>query len=157
MVILTLGIIAMIAVPRMSRAASNAKSSAITANVRVLQGAIDTYAAEHGNRDPARNPDGTVTTSAAAFTARLLSETDELGHAGGFFGPYLLRLPRNPANGLATIRIDGLVAGANLAGWRYDTAQQRLQPDHAAAMAEEVGITGTLGDGGDLPIEPLGP
>lgn len=130
MVMLTLGIIAMIAVPRMSRAATDAMASSVVANIRVLQAAIDVYAAEHLNQDPCEDSDGTVSTSAVRFTARLVGYTDESGQAGGIYGPYLLRVPRNPVNKLATIRIDGVAPGANLAGWRYDSAKDQILPDH---------------------------
>jgi prepilin-type N-terminal cleavage/methylation domain-containing protein len=130
MVMLTMGIIAMIAVPRLSRAATDAQASAMVANIRVLQGAIEVYAAEHTNRDPSRNADGSVSTDGARFAARLLNATNEQGSLGGLFGPYVLRIPRNPGNELNTIRIDGVAAGAGLAGWRFDSARHRIRPDH---------------------------
>jgi prepilin-type N-terminal cleavage/methylation domain-containing protein len=137
MVMMTMGIIAMIAVPRLSRAATDAQASAMVANVRVLQGAIDVYAAEHGNRDPAHDPDGTVMSDGAKFAARLNGNTDDFGNSGGLFGPYLIRVPRNVANGRATIRVDGAAAGANLAGWRFDSKRKRILPDHLDEVTAE--------------------
>lgn len=130
MVMLTLAIIAMIAVPRLSRATTDATASSVVANIRVLQGAIDVYAVEHLNRDPSQDADGTVNTDATRFVARLTGFTDDTGQSGGIYGPYLLRVPRNPVNRKDTIRVDGVAPGANLAGWRYDTARDRILPDH---------------------------
>lgn len=130
MVMLTLAIIAMIAVPRMSRAATDATATSVITNIRVMQNAIDVYAAEHFNHDPTQDADGTVNTSAARFTARLTGYTDDAGQAGGIYGPYLIRVPKNPVNRLDTVRIDGPAPGGNLAGWRYNSTTDRILPDH---------------------------
>ncbi len=137
MVTATIGIIMMIAVPRMTRAADDAQASAIVANIRVLQNAIDMYAAEHNNLNPAQDADKSVSTNGARFAARLMQHTDEVGSAGGLYGPYLLRVPRNPGNGRTTIRIDGAAAGADLAGWRFNSTTGRIYPDHLSEAVTE--------------------
>lgn len=155
MVVLTIGIIAMIAVPRMSQAAGDAKASAILANIRVLQNALDMYEAEHGNRSPAHNPDGTVSTDGDRFAKRLTGTTSEDGRIGGLFGPYLLRIPPNPGNGLATVRIDGPPAGAATAGWRYDTTARSILPDHLSEATTQalIKVRGRVKGSGDGALE----
>jgi type II secretory pathway pseudopilin PulG len=138
MVVATIAIVAAIAVPRMSGAATAAGFAAARANLRILQNAIDTYAAEHNELTPAHDPDGSVSTDADAFIKRLVAFSDDVGNPGSIYGPYLLRLPRNPANKLDTVRIDGAPAGAGLAGWRFDTARRRLAADHVTEIAMEV-------------------
>lgn len=129
MVTATLGVIAMIAVPRMSSAATGARSAAVRANMRVLQTAVETYAAEHNELTPAENLDGTAVDD-SLFMKRLLVATDEAGSTvGGLFGPYLRALPRNPNNKLDTVRIDGVPPGKNDAGWRYNSLTREILPD----------------------------
>jgi len=138
MVVATLGIIAMIAIPRLAGAAANADAAAMVANVTVLQNAIDIYAAEHNNLNPTQDGDRSVNRNGVRFAARLTGPTDDAGRAGGLFGPYLLRVPRNPDNDKNTIPIDGVPLGANLAGWRYSSARGIILPDD---MDEAMAIT----------------
>lgn len=146
MVVAIMGVVAMIAAPRMSSAATTAGRSAMRANLRVLQDAADAYAAEHGDLCVARELDGTVSDE-SVFLKRLVSYSDELGNVGtGIYGPYLLRIPRNPVNKLDTVRIDGAPPGSGTAGWLYDTTRNRFYPDHTnarlAAMAESDAVLG---------------
>ena len=59
----------------------------------------------------------------------MAKKTNADGEAGIEFGPYLLRLPVNPFNDSSRVRIDGAVAGANIAGWRFDTITGLFQAD----------------------------
>lgn len=140
MVMATMAIIAMIAVPRMSRAADDAHAGALVANVRVLQGAIEMYAIEHGGLSPGQKADQSIDLSGARFAQRLTGLTTELGNTGGIYGPYLLRIPRNPGNEKDTIRVNGPDLGANLAGWRFNTTTRRILPDHVTELVAETVI-----------------
>lgn len=159
MVMATMAIIAMIAVPRLSRAADDAHAGALVANVRVLQGAIEMYAVEHGGLSPAQKPDQSIDLSGTRFAQRLTGLTTELGNTGGIYGPYLLRIPRNPGNDKNTVRVNGPDLGANLAGWRFNTTTRRILPDHVTeAVADTVirtkllggTVKGTTGDGNTI-------
>lgn len=131
MVIVVLGIITAIAVPRLSTAADRTRTTAAQASAAEVQRAIDLYAAEHSERGPEIEPGGAVTSDPRTLITRLLGQTDHTGAPGGPFGPYLRQWPRNPVNGRSSVRIDGAPAGANTAGWRYDTVARRLEPDHS--------------------------
>lgn len=133
MVMVTIGIISAIAAPRLSRAGENAAINALAASTTIFQKALDYYAGEHGERGPAVQ-NGALDASGANLAARLLKLTNEYGSSGGreaIFGPYLRSIPRNPMNGLQTIRVDGAAAGAGTHGWRYDSATNRILPDDA--------------------------
>ncbi len=149
-VIAIIGIIAGIAVPRMSRASITARENALVSNVSLLQSAIDRYTAEHAGLSPGHDAGGSVTASGATFALRLTGRTDESGaaQAGGLYGPYLRSVPANPINGLRTVRVGGVAAGANTHGWRYDPGSQTILSDH--------GDGGALGGGEIVDIEPLG-
>lgn len=129
------GVMAALAVPRMSAAADNARAAQVDASNRSLQDAIDFYTAEHGDRSPAINPDGQVTTSGMLFMRRLLEKTDELGNLdpAGIYGPYLRGAPKNPFNAVATLRIDGADAPSDTVGWRFDSDAGTVKPDDSGS------------------------
>ncbi len=153
-VVVIIGTIASIAVPRLLSASERSTDAAVLADRTTLQRAIDLYIAEHAERCPATQPGGAVSTDAAAFEHRLTGKTQISGlvDASGGYGPYLRELPVNPRNGLATVRINGAAPGANTHGWRYDSAAHEIQPDHAKIVIEGEEVVGApggkLGGGG---------
>jgi type II secretory pathway pseudopilin PulG len=124
------GVLAAIAIPRVSAGGDNARASGLAASVRTLQYAVDLYAAEHVNRGPTVDPDGSVSTSGLATALRLMRQTDDFGNLGGIFGPYLRNWPTNPYNGKRSIRVDGPAAGTNVDGWRISSSTLKIEPDH---------------------------
>ena len=136
-VVVIMGIIAAIALPRLSSASENAARNAVAHDRSVLQRAIDLYTLEHLNTLPHAGA-----ASKEIFVLRLLARTDENGVIleHGHLGPYLSTVPVNRVNGLATIRRDGAAPGANTHGWRYDTATGQIEPDHGAATGYKEGV-----------------
>ncbi|MCH8968452.1 MAG: prepilin-type N-terminal cleavage/methylation domain-containing protein, partial [Planctomycetes bacterium] len=84
-VIVIIGIIAAIAVPRFSTATSNANAKQAKAGAVILQNAVDLFLAEHAPGALAATGAGIVT----QLTAGSLSD----GTAGTDFGPYLRAMP----------------------------------------------------------------
>ncbi len=132
-VVVIIGIIAAIAVPRFSSAIEKSADAAVAQNVAVLQKAIDLYTAEHADLSPAREAGG-ATSTPNAMIRRLIQRTDASGalESTGIYGPYLRAWPENPANGRRSLRIDGAAAGANTHGWRFDSATGVIQSDAPA-------------------------
>lgn len=143
-VLVIIGIIAAIAVPRVANAAARANAAALRASYNAFDRAIALYTEEHSGRSPAHQPDGSVSTDAAAFLARITGLTTDTGapSPSGPFGPYLRAAPVNPINKMASVRIDGPLAGANLAGWRFDSARRIILPDHLNPEDSIVVLTG---------------
>lgn len=141
-VIMILGVISAIAVPRLSRAGESSKENAVIANVAILQSAIDRYTAEHEGLSPGHDAPGVVSTSGADFSSRLVGVTLDNGApgAGGIFGPYLRQIPSNPYNGLRTVRIGGAAAGAGTHGWRFDPVSIEIRADHVLVLAGGGGV-----------------
>jgi prepilin-type N-terminal cleavage/methylation domain-containing protein len=137
-VVVIIGIIGAIAIPRMSSAAENSAKNAVIADQSTLQRAIDMYATEHGGTLPHVGSAG-----AKEFYQRLYKKTDALGNVtdSGIFGPYINGIPANQINGLNAIRQDGAAAGANTHGWRYNTVSGAIEADHLS------GATGYKGTG----------
>ncbi len=138
LVIVIIGIIAAIAIPRFGSAAQNTQASSIIGSLKVLTNAGEVYAAEHNGLSPVSAPDGSVDATVQNFIDRLTGKSAADGATSGnglLFGPYIRALPPNPYNHLATIRIDGAAAGANTDGWRYDSTLRVFQADDSAASA----------------------
>lgn len=162
-VVVIIGIIGAIAIPRFSSASEKALVSAVAADLQRINKAIDLYTAEHLGHDPAMLPDGSLTSSGQGVVRRLIGRTDEVGHllGSGIFGPYLTAWPANPINGIATVRIDGDKAPAGTHGWRYDSAAKLLESDAsgrsvipgAALDLGEAGVDLEVGGGGKLGAE----
>lgn len=141
MVIVIIGVIGAIAIPRMSSAADNAAKNAVVGDHSTLQKALDLYETEHEGVKVHVGAGGLKT-----IYFRLLKKSDLDGtvNPSGIYGPYINGIPANKINGLNAIRRNGAAAGANTHGWRYDTATGRIEPDHTA------GATGRKGGGKSL-------
>lgn len=132
--LVVLGLVAVIAVPRLSRAQSLDPGAELRADLRVLRCAIEAYYQDHGvypgqTRDPL-DPAG----NAARLVAQLTSFTDAAGNPSPVrdaehpFGPYLRDgvpgCPAPPVTGnVGVIVLTGLEPAPIVAvdaGWRYD-------------------------------------
>lgn len=134
-VVVIIGIVAAIAVPRMSSAASRARATSIRADLAAMNRAAEFYTAEHGGLHPGQDKTGAPLPDGTALVLRLTEQTDVHGEPGTIYGPYLLRMPVNPFNGLTTVRIDGAPAGAGTHGWRYDSPSRAFQADDSVQTA----------------------
>lgn len=95
-VIVILGIIAAIAIPRISSGSKNAGQAALRANLQSVRNAIDWYYGDHNNTFPAGSGDGTnAADTAAAFINHLTQYSNAAGNVSADknvlfpFGPYL--------------------------------------------------------------------
>ena len=118
-VVVIIGIIAAIAIPRMSRGTAGAGDSAVAGDLAVLRNAIDLYAAEHLGTFP----------TLADIADQLLQYTDGVGDAQAakdathIYGPYLRKIPPLPVGerkGKITFTDTVPAAGTADAGWYYN-------------------------------------
>ena len=128
-VIVIIGIIAAIAIPRMSKGSAAAADSAVKQNLGVLRSAVDLYHTEHNGTYP----------TAANIVAQLTQFTDVDGNVsatktGVFtYGPYLRSVPtlsvgtRKGQSGIAA-------ADAATVGWIYDVTTGNVS-------ANAIGVT----------------
>ena len=109
-VVVIIGIVAAIAVPRLSKASGNASGKALEATLTNVRKAMELYYAEHGKYPGyaplTNNPDD------ARFEPQLTLYTNKDGlPSAGFgasfiFGPYLRApFPKNPTNDLKTVKV----------------------------------------------------
>lgn len=117
-VVVIIGTIGAIAVPRMSRAATGAGEAALRGDLALLRGAIEAYRVEHDNTPP---------TDASTIAGQLTMYTNRAGatsatRTGEYqYGPYLREMPKAPVGlrkGDATVRDLG-TPGTGTQGWFY--------------------------------------
>ena len=109
-VVTIIGVLASIAVPRISGAATGANSAALQATLASVRKAIDIYYAEHGSY-PGYDPSA-KTPSGDWFFKQLTMYSDADGDTNATFsptykyGPYLRKpFPTNPTNDLTTVLV----------------------------------------------------
>jgi len=116
-VVVIIGIVAAIAVPRLSSGARGADESALIGSLSAMRRAIDIYSAEHQGEFPGRKGDGGsgAANTAAAFISQMTKYSKVDGHVASArdaehpFGPYLRSVPPLPVcanKGSMTVLID---------------------------------------------------
>jgi prepilin-type N-terminal cleavage/methylation domain-containing protein len=110
MVVTIMGIVAAIAVPRMSNATQRAQAAALQASVESVRSAIDCYYAEH-NSYPGYDP-ANGSPSGGYFVNQLTMYSNATGQVSAtltgpyFYGPYLRKpFPVNPTNKLSNVYV----------------------------------------------------
>ncbi|BAM04964.1 prepilin-type N-terminal cleavage/methylation domain-containing protein [Phycisphaera mikurensis] len=127
-VVVIIGLLAAIAIPRFSQGAANASENAYVADLAVLRNAIELYAAEHG-----------AFPSATSFTDQLTTFTNEAGGAvaepapGYDYGPYLVAVPElKVGDAKGNAGVEGVAAKPTTVsstagvGWLYHEASGRI-------------------------------
>ena len=149
-VVTIIGILASIAVPRMTTASSNAKANALQATLANVRKAIDVYYAEHG-KYPGYTA-GTNTPNDTAFVDQLLLYSDAVGNTNDAptavfkYGPYLRSpFPRNPHNELDTVYVKATPSDADPAdgasGWVAVLSHGYFGVNMSDADLDEIGVT----------------
>jgi general secretion pathway protein G len=130
-VVMIIGILAAIAVPKFSNASQIARENALKDDLRLLRTQIGVYKSQHAANPGYPGGDTQQTPTAAATVDQLLKYTDGNGHVSETssalyrLGPYLDEIPKNPVNGDAAIKIlgpsDDFVPDGT-SGWLYQPA-----------------------------------
>ncbi|HVX84466.1 MAG TPA: type II secretion system protein [Phycisphaerae bacterium] len=132
LVVAIVGILAAIAIPRLSRGVTGSSDSALSADLAMLRTAIENYATDHAGAFP----------SASNFATQITSRTDASGNtasAAANFGPYLQTIPACPVG--ARAGNSGIAAAdAPAVGWIYNPATGAIAPD----TTTEADATGKL-------------
>jgi len=135
--VVIIGIIAAIAIPRMSRGATGANESALGGNLSVLRKAVDLYQAEHdGTYPPAVTiADQLTKRSNSAGGVQPTPGTDDNLFP---FGPYLRAIPPLPVGvtnkGLSTFTTAAL--GTAGSGWHYTVATGAIKANTPAGEVD---------------------
>jgi general secretion pathway protein G len=114
-VVVILGILAAIVVPKFSDASTDASESTLASNLLVVRKQLELYKLEHSGQYPS-----TIT--------QLTEATDKDGKSGGDLGPYLYSVPANPfVDGDNATKV-GTKKGAKDVGWIYDSSTGSFAP-----------------------------
>ncbi len=139
-VVAVLGILAAIVLPKVQGHTVQAKEAAVQDSLHTVRTQIQLYKMQHNGLAPgyintAQAPLSTLTyqlTGTSALTGlAVASKTSSTAYP---FGPYILAMPMNPYNNLATIKMvsaattDFSAAADNTTGWLYqkETASFKL-------------------------------
>ncbi len=122
-VIVIIGVVAAIAVPRLTSASGNAAESAVRANLAAMRTALDLYAADHyGNYPPSLTALARYTDANGAMSSNRTARYK--------FGPYLRAIPPCPIGpskggtgwGAANGDPPSAVSASRTVGWLYHAA-----------------------------------
>ena len=153
-VVLIIGLLAAIAVPRFSKASQQASEAALKADLKMLRTAIDIYTAEHNGEWPALRGagDGIGPYTGEAFKRHLTWSTAEnheavpAPDAMHYLGPYLERIPPLPVGsraGSSDVTTINAFSTPGLPGdgigWEYEHYFANIRPN---CVVEEVGSNG---------------
>ena len=109
-VIVILGVLAAIVVPRLSSASNEARQSGIAGQLQVIRRQIELYKMQHQDDLPDITADWSILLQASVG-----------GTPPQTFGPYLVVLPMNPMNGFSSVTDgDGSAPAASPCGFVYD-------------------------------------
>lgn len=102
--------------PRYIEAGEEEKLDQLINGLQKMRGQLALYCVQHEDQlPPSYSPE--------SFRIALITRV-------GGYGPYIKRMPVNPYNNLDTVRFDGEPAGANKAGWRFDTQDGSFRADN---------------------------
>jgi len=137
-VVVILGILAAIAVPRMSRSATAAADNAVMADLAVLRNAIDLFQTEHGGTYPSLTDLPNAMTQYSDIAGTTFSATKNTA-TGIIYGPYMRAIPPlsvGANKGKATFI--GTLGGAF--GWVYDASTGNVTPNCPDAEVDARGV-----------------
>ena len=128
-VFVLLGIIAAIAIPRLSRGSEGSIEAAVSRDLSVLQKAIDLYAAEHDGAFP--NPNVIAEQLTRYTDAKGTVSTQKVGSFN--YGPYVRKIPPvkvGPNKGNTAIATS---PGSGV-GWIYNPVEGTIAPNTTAPI-----------------------
>lgn len=142
-VVIILGILASIIIPRYGNTMEQTRESMLRENMRMLRTQINSYRAQHWDTSPGYPAGGGAPTE-GDFLAQMTLFTDDQGNTNAIaspvfkHGPYLREIPENPFNNSRSILIlaDGAAmpaAAPNTHGWIYKPETNELRPDAPGA------------------------
>jgi prepilin-type N-terminal cleavage/methylation domain-containing protein len=139
-VVMIIGILAAIAVPKFSNASQIARENSLKDNLRLLRTQLGVYKTQHSVFPGYPAGDSNQTPTAAIAADQLMKYTDAVGNISDTgtslykWGPYLDQIPTNPINSKADIKIlssgDALVADGTT-GWLYQPSTGTIRANVA--------------------------
>lgn len=132
-VVVTIAILAAVAIPSLSEHTKSAKHHTAKFNLHEVRALIELYRQQHAGKLP------------SATLAEMSVRTNSAGATGNgalyLFGPYWTEMPPNPITGSAVVRVaasnpPGGASGAVDAGWLYHAASGGIWIDDDELLEE---------------------
>ena len=142
-VILILGILGMIVMPKFSNATRQARASMLADDLRVMRTQLEVFKGQHLGVPPGHpDCDSAKAPTAGVFVAQMTTATNVSGVEGtpgakGFYGPYFREIPVDPLNALSSIEI--ISASESVPGTADGTTGWIYQPSTLTFVANAVG------------------
>lgn len=138
-VVAILGILAAVVLPQFRSHTAEATSAAAKDTLRVLRNVIEFYTVQHEGTPPGYYNDQLPLSF--LFEVQLIYYTDATGNATGSksadypYGPYLRKIPENPLNDKATVKVlsdaESFPESADGSfGWIYKRATKEIRLDY---------------------------
>lgn len=146
-VVVILGILGAIVLPKFSDASHSARVNTLKDDLRYLRTQVVVFKAQHKDVAPGY-PGGNLaaTPTASAFQEQMTRTSNVQGGVGTGaaykFGPYLTKMPPNPINGLATVKIvengSALPAPDDTTGWIFKPQTLEIIPNSTGVDSDGV-------------------
>ena len=136
-VLVIIGVIAAIAVPRLTRGATNASATALDANLAAMRNAIELFRAEHEGAFPTTANIVNQLTQFSDVTGTNFSATADVAN-NIVFGPYLKSIPTLPV-GAERGSVNIAAAAAAGVGWIYTQAGGTIKSNTTDAEVDKNG------------------
>ena len=137
-VLVIIGVVAAIAVPRLSRGATNASATAVTADLVMLRKVIELYRAEHEGTFPTVSDFVSQMTMFSNVDGDSFAVNPDLPNGIGF-GPYLKAMPGLPV-GVRKGSTGVAAADAAGIGWIYTEATGTIRANTLAGEVDKDGV-----------------
>ncbi len=144
-VVIIIGILAAIVVPKMTGAAQDARETTLHDQAQFMRTQVALYKSQHLDIAPGYAA-GATTATASDLLNQLTMYTDAAGNTsststGQFvYGPYLPKLPTNPMSNLSTVLIVGtgssMPAADGTTGWVYKPDTLEFAPNNTGSDAQ---------------------
>ncbi|MCD6304483.1 MAG: type II secretion system protein [Planctomycetes bacterium] len=113
-VVVILGILAGIVLPKFSNATETARANMLRDDLRLMRSQLMVFKAQHAgvsagypDCDPHQTPTEATLVAHITMASNLQGQTAEPGTPGYHYGPYMRAMPENPINGKRSVRIIG--------------------------------------------------
>jgi len=121
-IMLMIAIMAAISAPRINQAKASGRLNDMVSSLETVRQQIELYTVQHKGLLPGQKTEGGEITQADFIEA--LTKSD------GTYGPYLKKIPRNPFNGLDSVRIGTVKLGsATGSGWYFNSKTGDFRAD----------------------------
>ena len=141
-VVMIIGILAAIAVPKFSNASQSARESSLKEDLQHMRTAIGVYKSQHGSNPGYPGGDTAQTPTSACTSDQLTLFSDTLGNTSATssstyrWGPYLNLIPVNPINNKSDFKIladTDAFTPDDSTGWLYQPSTGLVKPNVSAA------------------------